>query len=413
MDVLRDAALALGRGEPLRALGLVGTSEDARSRLLKGIAYAQMGDLDRGREVLLRAFLDAKDALTKTRIKAALVEIDLERGDLEKQARGAEKTALELVALGDVRNAAMQRLTSARALVLLGRPLDASRKIDDVLASGVDPSTRAVALLARAEVAVRTLSATRAKAALDDASRCLASAPNALLARAVASLGAELSRPIARIADRGVVRDADLFAVEQAADGTCLLVDGCRRVVVAGRANIPLARRPVLFVLLASLARAWPRDVARDDLVVAAFGARRPNDSHRVRLRVEIGRLRKVLTGIAEPVATSAGYELASTRDVLVLLPVSDDDDARIATLLADGAAWSAREVAEHAGISLRTAQRALTRLAEGGAITRVGRTAKASRYASTTNRIASRLLLLGLVPANHDEGVLTKETSS
>jgi predicted transcriptional regulator len=105
-----------------------------------------------------------------------------------------------------------------------------------------------------------------------------------------------------------------------------------------------------------------------------------------------------VLTGLAEPVATDKGYRLDSPREVLTLLPISDDDDARLAILMSDGAAWSAQSLAEHAGISKRTAQRALALLVEQGRAIRTGH-AQDIRYTRAGPRIASRMLLLGLVP--------------
>ena len=113
---------------------------------------------------------------------------------------------------------------------------------------------------------------------------------------------------------------------------------------------------------------------------------------------MEIGRLRKVLHGVAEPVATEAGYRLASSREVITLLAPSEDDDARIAILMSDGAAWSAQALAEYAGVSKRTAQRALALLVEQGRALRTGH-AQDVRYTSAGPRIASRMLLLGLIP--------------
>ncbi len=162
--------------------------------------------------------------------------------------------------------------------------------------------------------------------------------------------------------------------------------------------SVPLAKRPVLFALLLALGRAWPAAVPRDELAARAFETKRVNASHRSRLRVEIGRLRKVLEALGEPVATAEGYVLETTRAVAVLLPPSDDDDARLAILLGDGAWWTAQALAEHAGVSKRTAQRALSALAESGAAIRAG-TAKDVRYARPGAPIASRMLLLGLVP--------------
>jgi hypothetical protein len=113
---------------------------------------------------------------------------------------------------------------------------------------------------------------------------------------------------------------------------------------------------------------------------------------------VEIGRLRKAMEGLAAgPVATREGYALSSKRDVAVLLPASDDEVARVAILLADGASWSAQELAEHAGFSRRTAQRALRSLVENGGAIRV-QSARGIRYSRPGTPVASRMLLLGLV---------------
>jgi len=100
----------------------------------------------------------------------------------------------------------------------------------------------------------------------------------------------------------------------------------------------------------------------------------------------------------AEPVASADGYVLSSKREVAVLLPPSDGDVARVGFLLADGASWSAQGLAEHAGISRRTAQRALGALVTSGGAVRAGK-GKHVRYARVGGTIASRMLLLGLVP--------------
>ncbi|MGH7295661.1 MAG: helix-turn-helix domain-containing protein, partial [Polyangiaceae bacterium] len=290
-------------------------------------------------------------------------------------------------------------LVLARAEVLLGRLGEARLAVERVLSSHAAPDLLAVAWLARAEIAVRGLAATAAHDALSRARGCLDGAPHPLLERALLALEHELSRPIARTLQAGTLRAADLFAIEAVSGGDVLLVDACRRLAIGGRATIPLARRPVLFALLLVLARAWPEPVARDDLAARAFDVRRVNASHRARLRVEIGRLRKVLDGPgAEPVATAHGYVLSSRREVVVLLPPSDDEAARLALLLGDGAAWSAQGLAEHAGVSKRTAQRALGALVEGGGAIRTGK-GKDVRYSRPGATIASRMLLLGLVP--------------
>jgi hypothetical protein len=294
----------------------------------------------------------------------------------------------------------MQRLVLARAEVLLGRLAEARHVVSDVLAgaSKLPADVTAVAWLAKAEIAVRAVAPSEAREALKQARAAMHGAPNELLARALVALETELSKPVARLERTGIVRDADLYAIEAASSGDVLLVDACRRLVIGGRAQIPLAKRPVLFALLLVLARAWPDEVARDELAARAFDTAKVNASHRSRLRVEVGRLRKVLDVLAQPVATEHGYVLRSSREIVTLLPPSDDDDARIAILLGDGAAWSAQGLAEHAGVSKRTAQRALAKLVENGGALRAGK-GKDVRYSRPGPRIASRMLLLGLVP--------------
>ncbi|MDY7227391.1 helix-turn-helix domain-containing protein [Hyalangium rubrum] len=397
--LLHEAGSALASGEPLRALGLVGRIESALGLTLRGIAYAQIGDLELARACLERASSLADEPLTRARARAALVEISLSTGEPAPAARAARESADELARLGDERNAAMQRLVLARAEVLLGRLGEARRVVEEVMAAELAPDLLAVALLAQAEICLRAIATTDARDALLRARRALEGAPNHLLSRALVTLENELSHPIARLLRGGVPREADLFAIEDVSRGELLLVDACRRLVMGGRVTIPLARRPVLFALLLVLGRAWPDSVPRDELAARAFDVRRVNASHRSRLRVEIGRLRKAMDGLAaEPVATSDGYLLSSQREVVVLLPASDDEVSRIALLLGDGASWSAQGLAEHAGISKRTAQRVLgTLVANGGAI-RTGK-GRDVRYLRPGTPIASRMLLLGLVP--------------
>lgn len=393
------AARALAGGDALRALSLVGRAPGALGLALRGIAYAQLGDLDLARDALERAAATTDDARLRARVRAALVEVALGQGDLARAAGDARASADELAGLGDRRNAAMQRLVVARAEVLLGRLGEARRAVADVLAAGLPPDVRAVACLAEAEIATRALAATDAREALGRARTALADAPNLLLARELGALEAELSVPVACLERAGRSRAADLFAIEEAARGELFLVDACRRLAIAGRARVPLAKRPVLFALLVELARAAPASVPRDALAARAFDASRVNESHRGRLRVEIGRLRKLLDGLgAEPVATAEGYALTSRREVALVVPRAEDDASRIAILLGDGASWSAQRVAESAGISKRTAQRALGDLVATGRAVRTG-SGPSVRYNRPGTPIASRMLLLGLAP--------------
>src|SRR5690606_29515140 len=94
---------------------------------------------------------------------------------------------------------------------------------------------------------------------------------------------------------------ARLDEVEALLAGPVVVVDACRYVVCAGAARAVLARRPVLFALARALAEAWPGEVAREALIAQVFRMRIPDETHRARLRVEIGRLRTALRGMAAP----------------------------------------------------------------------------------------------------------------
>jgi hypothetical protein len=383
------ASQALAQGDALRALSLIGLGEGPRAQLMRGIAYAQLGDLELAREKLLLATTHPE---VGPRARAALVELELRVGEPSEALRLARASAQELAAHGDARNAALQQLNTARAEVLLGRLAEARYTLASLTELPAD--LHASWWLARAEVAVRAGTAREAAAALAQAQ-----APHALLARECAALERELRLPIARITRSGLTHDADLHAIEAVADGSVLLVDACRLRAVAGRVTLPLARRPVLFALLRELARGFPADVARDALIQAAFGVRRVNESHRARLRVEIGRLRAELVDLgAHPEATKEGYVLRSEREIVLLSLASQEQSARLALLLGDGAAWTAQGLAEHAGVSRRTAQRALGTMLESGQVVRLG-SGRDVRYLRPGTPLASRLLLLGLLP--------------
>ncbi|NOU32182.1 MAG: helix-turn-helix domain-containing protein [Polyangiaceae bacterium] len=393
------AAGALARGDALTALSLAGRLHGASSLLLRGVAYAQLGDVDLARTTLQRCLTAGPSPLEGARAEAALVEIAVAHDSPRAAAHAARASVTRLTRLGDHRNAAMQQLVLARIEVLLGRLAEARALVDAVALRPLAPDLRAVAWLASAELAIREGAATTARTALTSARRTLLRSPHALLSRALSALEAELVRPLARLQTSAGIEAADLFAVERAARDA-LLVDACRCAVVRGSDHLALARRPVIFRLLRLLAQAWPEPAMRDDLGREGFDVRHLNPSHRARLRVEMGRLRVLLRPLAASVeATSTGYVLrAPGAAVKVLLPLAEDESARAAFLLGDGAAWSTRQLAEHAGISMRTAQRALAALLAKGEVVRVG-AGSSLRYLRPGAPLASRMLLLGLVP--------------
>jgi DNA-binding transcriptional ArsR family regulator len=153
-------------------------------------------------------------------------------------------------------------------------------------------------------------------------------------------------------------------------------VDGCRHVVRDAHMVVSLARRPVLFALARALAEAWPGDVSRDLLLARTFGAKFVDESHRGRLRVEVGRLRRALRTLAGVNATKRGFALAPrrAREVLVLARPIDEEHAGVLAFLADGESWSSSALALALGASQRTVQRALDSLAEAGKVHSFGR---------------------------------------
>ena len=161
---------------------------------------------------------------------------------------------------------------------------------------------------------------------------------------------------MARLIAGGEERPLVLAEVETVLASQHLIVDACRRVARSERREVRLARRPVLFALLRSLAEAWPGEATREILCERAFRARRTNESHRARLRVELGRLRRELRSLADVRATPGGFALLPrSGEVLVLAPPIESPDAAVLALMADGEAWSTSALALALGSSQRT----------------------------------------------------------
>jgi hypothetical protein len=180
-------------------------------------------------------------------------------------------------------------------------------------------------------------------------------------------------------------------------------VDACRHVVRDESKMVSLARRPVLFALARALGEAWPGDAPRDTLIERAFGSRFPNDSHRARLRVEVGRLRGLLRTLADVNATKRGFALAPHRagEVVVLAWPVDEEHAAVLAFLADGESWSSSGLALALGTSQRTVQRALDSLAAAGKAQSFGR-GRARRWLTPpVPGLTTTLLLPALLPTN------------
>jgi hypothetical protein len=178
-------------------------------------------------------------------------------------------------------------------------------------------------------------------------------------------------------------------------------VDGCRYDVRDAHTVVSLARRPVLFALARTLAEVWPDDVPRDVLLARAFGAKLADESHRARLRVEVGRLRSALRRLARIRATTRGFRLlpVRARKVVVLARPVDEEHATILAFLSDGELWSSSALALALGTSQRTVQRALDSLGAVGKVQSVGR-ARARRWMTPpVPGFATTLLLPAALP--------------
>ena len=379
MDSLITAAgRALAAGDPLGALKRVALRDDAPALALRGIAMAQLGDLVRARALLrsaARAF-GPREAVARARCVVAEAEIALVSRDLGWPAKtlGAARATLE--AHGDRLNAAHARYLEVRRLLLLGRLDDAEQALADLDPTPFPPASRTAHELVVAGIAMRRLRTKTARAALARAESAARQARIPALSAEVESTALVLNTPAARLIARGKERPLLLEEVEALLGSKALIVDACRYVVRHARTVVALATRPVLFALARVLAEAWPDDVSRDVLLARAFGARHSDESHRARLRVEIGRLRRVLHTLADVSATPRGFVLAPrlTREVVVLAQPVDDDEAAVLAFLADGESWSSSALALALGTSQRTVQRSLEALERRGKVQATGR---------------------------------------
>ena len=397
-SLITAAAQALAAGDPLGALKRVALRDDAPALALRGIAMAQLGELARAKILLrsaARAF-GAKEAVARARCIVAEAEVALAARDLAWPARMLDAARATLETKGDRANAAHARCLEIRRLVLIGHLDEAELRLAALDATTLPPALRATLELIVAGIALRRLRTKPARDALLRASHAARDSGIPALAAEVDHVGRILDTPAARRIAHGEERPVLLEEVEALLASKAFVVDACRRVVSVARTSVSLATRPVLFVLARTLAEAWPADVARDALVTRAFRAKRADESYRARLRVEIGRLRKALRGLAEVNATAQGFAFApcDTGEVVVLAPPVEDVHGAVIAFLADGESWSSSALALALGASQRSVQRALDTLAASGKVQALGR-ARARRWmAAPLPGITTTLLL-------------------
>ena len=339
---------------------------------------AQLGDLVRAKALVRRAAraFGPREAVARARCVVAEAEIALVSRDLGWPAKALDAARATLEAHADRVNAAYARYLQVRRLLLIGRIHEAERALAALDPAPLPPASRTAHELVLAGIAIRRLRTKEARAALARARRAAHQARIPALTAEVESASLVLSTPAARLIANGGERVLRLEEVEALLASNAFVVDACRHVVRRGSTVVSLATRPVLFALGRALSEAWPGDVPRDALVARAFGSKLADESHRARLRVEVGRLRTVLRTLADVSATKRGFALTPrrAREVVVLAPPVEVEHAWVLAFLVDGESWSSSALALAVGTSQRTVQRALEALESRGKVQSFGR---------------------------------------
>ena len=397
-SLIAAAARALASGDALGALKRVALRDDPAALALRGIAMAQLGDYPRSRELLKRAAraFGSHEELAQARCVVAEAEVALAMRDFAGSPRALAAASATLEAHADHGNAMQARLIAARRLLLLGRLDEATATLDALDARALTPALAAVAELSAAEAALRGMRIAHAQAALARAHEAASRARVPALLAEVTRAREAFERPAARRIDASGERALRLVDVAALLGSGSVVVDACRRGVGVDAAWCSLARRPVLFALLRALAQAWPGDVDREALIDGAFGFRDPDETHRARLRVEIGRLRALVKDIAQVAATPRGFALRplGERAVTVLAPPIEGEQGALVALLSDGAPWSTSALALALGASQRTVQRALAELEAAARVRAIGH-ARARRWLAPPLTGFTTILLL------------------
>ena len=404
-SLITAAARALAAGDPFGALNRVALRDDAAALALRGIAMAQLGDLARAKLLLRRAAraFGARETVARARCIVAEAEVALASRDLGWPAKTLDTARATLEAHGDHVNAAHARYLDIRRLLLIGRLDDAERALAALNPAQLPAVLQAAHALIVAGIAIRRLQTAAARTALASADLAARQAGIPTLTAEVERAALALNAPAARLVSRGNERVLRLEDVEALFASDALVVDACRLAARKADTVVSLATRPVLFTLARALAEAWPEDVPRDALIARAFRTRHPDESHRVRLRVEIGRLRTALGALGTIKATRHGFALQphQTENVVVLAQPVDEPYAAVLACLADGESWSSSALALALGASQRTVQRALDALAAADKVQCFGR-GRARRWVTPpVPGFATTLLLPAPLPSD------------
>ncbi|MEO8684885.1 MAG: helix-turn-helix domain-containing protein [Devosia sp.] len=404
-SLITAAAQALAAGDPLGALKRVALRDDAPALALRGIAMAQLGDFVRAKALLksaARAF-GPREAVARARCVVAEAEIALVSRDLGWPEKALDAAQAVLQAHGDRINAAHARNLQVRRLLLIGRLDEADQRLAGLDPSALPAAARTAHDLVVAGLAIRRLQTRAAREALMRAYDAARQAGIPALIAEVQGAALALQATAGRLVALGTERPLLLDQVEVLFASDTLVIDACRHAVRHRGSVVSLATRPVLFTLARALGEAWPGDVPRDALVAIAFRGKHADESHRARLRVEIGRLRVELTPLAEVTATKRGFALTprGAQEIVVLAPPLDERHGDVLALLADGEAWSSSALAIALGASARTVQRALEQLAAAGKIAGFGRGRSRRWTTPSVPGFPTSLLLPGPLPSD------------
>jgi hypothetical protein len=404
-SLITAAARALAAGDVLGVLKRVALRDDPPALALRGIAMAQLGDFGRAKTLLQSAArgFSPREAVARARCVVAEAEIALVSRNLSWPAAALDAARATLEKHGDRVNAAHARHLEVRRLLLIGHFSEAEGALARLDPEPFAPASRAAHELVVAGIAMRRIRTKVARAALARAKDAARQAGIPALIAEVESACLVLNTPAARLITRGEERFLLLEEVEAVLASEALVVDACRHVVHGPDTTVSLVRRPVLFALARALGEACPGDLSREALVKRAFRAKQADESHRARLRVEIGRLRAELRSVASVSATTQGFAMTPRRagEVVVLAPPVEDQHAAVIAFLADGESWSSSALALALGSSPRTVQRALESLAIAGRAQSYGR-GRARRWVTAPMPgFTTTLLLPGPLPSD------------
>jgi len=403
-SIINAAALALAKGDPLVALNRVALREDAPALALRGVAMAQLGEFGRATALLRKAAraFGSKYASARARCVVAEAEIALVSRDLRWPTLTLAKAQGTLKSHGDYVNAAYAQHLQIRRLLLMGKLDDAESALTNFSAAALPPAFTAAHELLLAGLATRRLRIKDAADSLARAQSAALQARNPALQSEVESALLRLRQPAARLITMRGETFLNLEQVELLNASGDVIIDACRYAVRHDNTVISFASRPILFSLAKALGESWPGDISRDLLIARAFNINDVDESLRVRLRVEIGRLRTALQNLAEIGATERGFVLTPLRaaNITVLAQAVDEQHSAILALLADGEAWSSSALAMVLECSQRKVQRALDALARDNKVQAFGR-GRARRWLSTpVPGFTTTLLLPGSLPS-------------